>query len=137
MARFAIKTLEFDKVKVMLASKAATFLGKQQVTALQIESDFAKVKSLQEETAEALRVLDEGKRFPFGGAFNITADVKRAELGSVLLPEELLHILTTVEAFSSMKEFLAANGEMAPALAVYAAQMQQFPRLEKQIAKGA
>lgn len=134
MARFAIKTLEFDKVKVMLASKAATFLGKQQVTALQIESDFAKVKSLQEETAEALRVLDEGKRFPFGGAFNITADVKRAELGSVLLPEELLHILTTVEAFSSMKEFLAANGEMAPALAVYAAQMQQFPRLEKQIA---
>ncbi len=134
MARFAIKTLEFDKVKVMLASKAATFLGKQQVTALQIESDFAKVKSLQEETAEALRVLDEGKRFPFGGAFNITADVKRAELGSVLLPEELLHILTTVEAFSSMKEFLAANGEMAPALAVYASQMQQFPRLEKQIA---
>lgn len=134
MARFAIKTLEFDKVKVMLASKAATFLGKQQVTALQIESDFAKVKSLQEETAEALRVLDEGKRFPFGGAFNITADVKRAELGSVLLPEELLHILTTVEAFSSMKEFLAANGEMAPVLAVYASQMQQFPRLEKQIA---
>lgn len=134
MARFAIKTLEFDKVKAMLAAKAATFLGKQQVTALQIESDFAKVKSLQEETAEALRVLDEGKRFPFGGAFNITADVKRAELGSVLLPEELLHILTTVEAFSSMKEFLAANGEMAPALAVYASQMQQFPRLEKQIA---
>ncbi|WP_299448773.1 endonuclease MutS2 [uncultured Phascolarctobacterium sp.] len=134
MARFAIKTLEFDKVKAMLAAKAATFLGKQQVTALQIESDFAKVKALQEETAEALRIFDEGKRFPFGGAFNITADVKRAELGSVLLPEELLHILTTVEAFGSMKEFLAANGEMAPALAAYAEQMQQFPRLEKQIA---
>ena len=134
MARFAVKTLEFDKVKAMLAAKAATFLGKQQATALQIESEFAKVKALQEETAEALRILDEGKRFPFGGAFNITADVKRAELGSVLLPEELLHILTTVEAFGSMKEFLAANGEMAPAFAEYAAQMQQFPRLEKQIA---
>lgn len=28
MARFAVKTLEFDKVKAMLASKTATSLGK-------------------------------------------------------------------------------------------------------------
>ncbi|MEE1193398.1 MAG: endonuclease MutS2, partial [Phascolarctobacterium sp.] len=133
MARFAIKTLEFDKVKSLLAAKAGTFLGKQAVGALQIESDFGKVKALQEETAEALRIMDEGKRFPFGGAFNITGDVKRAELGSTLLPEELLHIQTTAEALRSMKEFLAANAEIAPALAEYASRMQQFARLEKQI----
>ena len=41
MAKFAVKTLEFDKVKSMLSSKAATFLG----------NEFAKVKTLQEETA--------------------------------------------------------------------------------------
>ena len=133
MARFAIKTLEFDKVKSLLAAKAGTFLGKQAVGALQIESDFGKVKALQEETAEALRIMDEGKRFPFGGAFNIIGDVKRAELGSTLLPEELLHIQTTAEALRSMKEFLAANAEMTPALAEYASRMQQFARLEKQI----
>ena len=133
MARFAIKTLEFDKVKSLLAAKAGTFLGKQAVGALQIESDFGKVKALQEETAEALRIMDEGKRFPFGGAFNIIGDVKRAELGSTLLPEELLHIQTTAEALRAMKEFLAANAEMAPALAEYAGSMQQFARLEKQI----
>lgn len=133
MARFAIKTLEFDKVKNMLAGKAATFLGKQAVTALQIESDFGKVKRLQEETAEALRLLDEGKRFPFGGAYNITADVKRAELGSVLEPEELLHVLTTAQALRAMKEFLSANAETAPVLAEYSGEMQQFGRLEKQI----
>lgn len=34
MARFAVKTLEFDKVKNMLASKAATFLGKQAIISL-------------------------------------------------------------------------------------------------------
>ncbi len=133
MARFAIKTLEFDKVKNMLASKAGTFLGKQAVEALQIESDFGAVKRLQEETAEALRIIDEGRRFPFGGAHNIVADVKRAELGSVLLPEELLHVFTTLEALRSMKEFLADNAEMAPTLSEYSGQMQQFARLEKQI----
>ena len=133
MARFAVKTLEFDKVKNMLASKAATFLGKQAIISLQIESEFSKVKRLQEETAEALRILDEGRRFPFGGAFNITADVKRAELGSVLEPEELQHIQTTVQAFASMKDFTAENAETAPNLAEYGAELTQFSRLEKQI----
>ena len=46
MARYAIKTLEFDKVKNMLAGKAATFLGKQAIVSLQIASDFAAVKRL-------------------------------------------------------------------------------------------
>lgn len=133
MARFAIKTLEFDKVKNMLAAKAATFLGKQAILGMQIESDFAKVKALQQETAEALRLLDEGRRFPFGGAYNVVADIKRAELGSILEPEELMHILTTAAAFRAMKEFLAANVEMTPALAEYGERLQAFVRLEKQI----
>ena len=30
MARFAVKTLEFDKVKALLASKTATSMGKAQ-----------------------------------------------------------------------------------------------------------
>lgn len=134
MAKFAVKTLEFDKVKSMLASKAATFLGKQAVTALKIENEFSKVKALQEETAEALRLLDEGRRFPFGGAYNIVADIKRAELGSVLEPEKLMHILTTVQAFESMKDFLTEMNELAPNLAEYGARITVFSRLEKQIA---
>lgn len=133
MARFAVRVLEFDKIKNMLAVKAATFLGKQAIAALQIESDFNKVKCLQEETAEAVRILDEGKHFPFGGAYNITADVKRAELGSILEQEELLHILTTIQAISSMKAFLEENAEFAPNLFAYGSRLTLFGRLEKQI----
>lgn len=133
MARYAIKTLEFDKVKAMLAAKAGTFLGKQAVVKLAIESDFMRVQRLQEETAEAVRLLDEGKRFPFGGAFNIEGELKRAQLGSILLPEELLHVMTTAAAIRSMKQFLAENEEDAPALQDYGSDMQVFSRLEKQI----
>lgn len=133
MARFAIKTLEFDKVKNMLAQKTATFLGKQAVGSLQIESEFAKVKRLQEETAEALRIMDEGRRFPFGGAYNIIGDVKRAEIGSVLDPEELLHIMTTAQAIRAMKDFLEEHVETAPVLKEYGDSLQIFTRLEKQI----
>ena len=55
MARFAVKTLEFDKVKALLASKTATSLGKAQALAIRTESEFSIVKRLQEETAEARR----------------------------------------------------------------------------------
>ena len=125
MARFAIKTLEFDKVKNILADKTATALGRQAVGAMRIESEFAKVKRLQEETAEALRIMDEGKRFPFGGAYNIVSEVKRAELGSTLIPEELLHVQTTVAAIRQMKFFLQDEAEIAPGLSEYANGLNQ------------
>ena len=133
MARFAIKTLEFDKVKNILADKTATALGRQAVGAMRIESEFAKVKRLQEETAEALRIMDEGKRFPFGGAYNIVSEVKRAELGSTLDTDELLHVQTTVAAIRQMKFFLQDEAEIAPVLSEYANGLGIFTKLEKQI----
>ena len=133
MARFAIKTLEFDKVKNVLADKTATALGRQAVGAMRIESEFSKVKRLQEETAEALRIMDEGKRFPFGGAYNIVSEVKRAELGSTLDPEELLHVQTTVAAIRQMKFFLQDEAEIAPVLSEFANSLGIFTKLEKQI----
>lgn len=133
MARYAIKTLEFDKVKNILADKTATSLGRQAVGAMRIESEFAKVKRLQEETAEALCIMDEGKRFPFGGAYNIVSEVKRAELGSTLDPEELLHIQTTAAAIRQMKFFLQDEAEIAPVLSEYANGLGIFTKLEKQI----
>ena len=69
--------------------------GKAQALAIRTESEFSIVKRLQEETAEALRLLDEGKRFPFGGAHNIVAAVKHAQLGAVLEAETLMEIGST------------------------------------------
>ena len=133
MARFAVKTLEFDKVKALLASKTATSLGKAQALAIRTESEFSIVKRLQEETAEALRLLDEGKRFPFGGAHNIVAAVKHAQLGAVLEAETLMEIGSTAAAIRQIKTFLQEESELAPTLAAYAEALQPLPRLEKQL----
>ena len=133
MARFAIRTLEFDKVKSILAEKAATSLGKAAILGQQLESDFKKVNRLQEETAEAKSIIDQAKRFPFGGMVDITADLKRAELGGILEPLELQHVETTAAAIKAMKAFLAESTELAPVLAEYGNGLAIFSRLEKQI----
>lgn len=133
MPKFAIKTLEFDKIKEILARKSSTSLGRQSALALQSSGDFATVKRLLAETDEALRLLDMGKRFPFGGAGDITDSLKRAQIGSVLAPEELLLIGGTAAAIRQMKIFLQTESETAPMLAEYAYRLQSFARLEKQL----
>lgn len=133
MSRFAIKTLEFDKVKARASEKAATVLGKELVLSLQISSDFATVSRLQAETAEAKRLLDEGLRFPFGGLRDIGPSVKRARLGSVLDVAELMDIRSSAEAFGALKGFLLQESELSPCLAEYGRQLQEFPRLIRQM----
>lgn len=133
MARFAVKTLEFDKIKERLARKAATSLGKQKALAVHSASEFGLVQRLLTETDEALRLFDMGKRFPFGGAGDVTDSIKRAQLGSVLDAEALMLVGSTAAAMRQMKSFLQGEAEMAPTLAGYASGMQVFTRLEKQL----
>ncbi len=132
MSRFAIKTLEFDKVKDILARKTATCLGRRAVDSLRIENNIAAVQRLHEETGEALFLLDEGKKFPFGGAYDITTDVKRAEIGGILESATLLKIMTTAAAIRKMRIFLA-DEHKCPVLSAIALSLDIFPRLERQI----
>ena len=133
--RFAIKTLEFDKVKMRAAEKAATELGKDKLLALGISSDFETVKRMHMETAEALRIINAGRRFPFGGLYNIAEAVKRARIGGVLDVEELMQIKTSMQAFGTLKVFLLTESDDHPNLAEYGRSLAEFPRLVRQLEK--
>lgn len=133
MARFAVNTLEFDKVKEILAGFAGTSLGHNLALELQSSSRFDQVKQAQEETAEALQLLDEGKRLPLGGMSDISPLVKRARVGSVLEPEEFKAIGDTIDGLRHLKQFLTEETEETPALQVYGPELADFSRLGKQL----
>ncbi|MCH4095843.1 MAG: endonuclease MutS2 [Acidaminococcus provencensis] len=133
MARFAVNTLEFDKVKEMLAKEAGTSLGRKLALELQSSSSFEKVKLAQEETAEALRLLEEGQRLPLGGMSDITAMVKRTRVGSILEPEEFKAINDTIEGLQHLKKFLVELEDDYAALRTYGPELGDFSRLMKQL----
>ncbi|MDD4320613.1 MAG: endonuclease MutS2 [Acidaminococcaceae bacterium] len=133
MAKFAVKTLEFFKIKDALAQETSTSLGKNLALELRSENEFAVVKKMLEETAEALRLQESGRRFPFGGAVDITEGTKRAKVGAVLDIETLMSIANTAASMRQIKNFLLEFAQQAPNLSVYANAMQEFPRLEKQL----
>ena len=131
--QFAIKTLEFDKVKNLLADKAATHLGREAIGGLRIATDFETVQHLLQQTRDAVNLLNLGKRMPFGGCVNITQSLKKAEIGSILEPEELLHIASTLSAINAMIAFLQLEKDNLPALYEYRDKLDLFLKLEKQI----
>ena len=133
MAKFAVKTLEFDKIKIALGEQAGTSLGKKLANELHSSTDFATVKSRQEETAEVMRLQAEGKRLPLGGAVDILDDLKRAKVGGILDLVSLQAVAGTVVALRQVKSFLAEEQAEVPTLGEYGNNMEIFPRLEKQL----
>ncbi|MCI2110185.1 MAG: endonuclease MutS2 [Acidaminococcaceae bacterium] len=133
MAKFAVKVLEFDKIKNALGNEAGTSLGKKLAQDLRSSTDFAAVKAMQEETAEIMRLQAEGKRLPLGGAADITEQVKRAKVGGVLDMPALQEVAGTVIAIRQVKMFLSEVAAEVPSLGEYGNNMAMFPRLEKQL----
>jgi len=133
--RFAVKTLEFDKVKLRAAGKAATELGRERLLGIPVSSDFETVKRMHMETAEARRIVESGRRFPFGGLYNIAEAVKRARIGGVLDVNELMQIKSSMQAFGALKIFLLTESEMSPNLAEYGRNLTEFPKMIRQLEK--
>ncbi len=133
MAKFAVNALEFNKVKEQLKNFAGTAMGQRLALELQSSSRFEEVKLFQEETAEAVRIYDEGKRIPLGGITDISDLVKRTRVGSVLDPEEFKAVHDAINGMHDLKAFLLEEAETAPALLTYGREIADFSRLAKQL----
>jgi DNA mismatch repair protein MutS2 len=102
----AIETLEFHKIRQQLTTFASSSLGRELAEKLTPSTDFTEIVRLQEETDEAAKVLRLKGHVPLGGVFNILPHVKRAEIGSMLHPDEFVEISSTIRASRILKTFL-------------------------------
>ena len=102
-----LDTLEFHKIREQLTSFASSSLGREVAENLKPETDFNKIVRLQEETDEAATVLRLKGHVPLGGVFNILPHVKRAEIGSMLHPDEFVEIASTIRASRVLKKFIS------------------------------
>ena len=78
------KLLEFDKIKQMLAERAATEGSKRAALALMPEDDPDRVEALLRRTTDAWMLLRDKGMPPFGGVRDISEAIDRAEKGAML-----------------------------------------------------
>ncbi len=129
----ALRTLEFAKIKEMLASRAASSLGKELCEALEPSAQYLEVKRRQEETGEARRLYGGGKSVPLGGIHDLRPHIGRAVRGGMLDPHELLDVADTASSGRRLKKFLQENAQDAPLMAALANMIGSFPALETEI----
>ncbi|SDH34414.1 DNA mismatch repair protein MutS2 [Alteribacillus persepolensis] len=100
------RVLEYDKMKEQLKAHAASSLGRQKIDALTPYTDLAAAKKEQERTYEGTKVLRLKGQAPLGGIRSIYAHVKRAQIGGMLHPDELMEVADTIYASRRLKSFI-------------------------------
>jgi len=102
-----LRVLEFEEVKTILASFAASDLGRDAAKTLYPSVDSRWVQARMAETTELTRVLDRGERVPMAGLRDIRPVLKEfGKKQTVLEPPELLEISDTLAASGRLRLFL-------------------------------
>jgi DNA mismatch repair protein MutS2 len=128
-----LRILEFDKIIAKVEALATSRYGKELVRKLEPFLTLSQVKEAQRITAEAVRLSTENDRIPLGGIFDIREAVKRAAIGGVLAPAELLEVAATIRASRLMREFLAGQTDQDALIVEWGRNLSAFPALEREM----
>src|SRR5437763_21172 len=120
-----VKTLELDKILDRLQDHASFSAGKEAVLALRPSTDLSLAQSWIDQTSEARHLLEMRPATHLGGAHDIRAPVRRAEIGSILTPAELLDIGTTLGASARLRSAVLRGDLDLPWLRIQAGRMAE------------
>ena len=101
-----LKTLEFDKIRALVAEHCTSTAGRSLIEELTPVSDYEKVVQLLEETDEGLAILRVRGNVPMGGIKDIRPHAKRAQMGGMLSAYELMEISNTIRASRILRQFI-------------------------------
>ncbi|WP_025027969.1 endonuclease MutS2 [Caldalkalibacillus mannanilyticus] len=135
MLERVLRVLEYPKVIEQLGQRVSSSLGKEKVNQLKPSFIYEEVKKAQQSTYEGSTVLRLKGYVPFGGVQDIRPSIKRASIGGMLNPSELLDIANTLYGGRQLKLFLEGllDSVELPILADLASQISSLKPLEQEI----
>ncbi|MGB9792944.1 MAG: endonuclease MutS2, partial [Thermacetogeniaceae bacterium] len=133
MDRYSLKKLEFHKIKEMLETLCETPLGVHHVRELEPSADINEVLEAQAETTEAVKAKRLSPDLSLAGISDLTPFLRRAAIGGVLEPNELLMIRDTLAAAGRVKEGILRISADIPRLRSRAAALNECSQLQERI----
>jgi DNA mismatch repair protein MutS2 len=133
MDKRVLEKVEFPLIREKLGRLAASSLGRELALALEPVSDLELIVQRQQETTEARSILRSFSRVPLEGISNIRPSLRKTKVGASLELRELLAVADVLAAGRRLQKFFEPLGEVSPLLQKYAAEIQNFPDLEKRI----
>ena len=131
----AIVTLEFDKIREMLAAVCPTEGAKALAREVRPSRAIGTVRRMLAETDAAKNMQITKGMPPLAGIADVTAFVERADKGAVLLPAEILAVGRTLSAARATKEYRNESHSDETALDEYFAHLIPNKKLEEKISR--
>ncbi len=131
----ALILLEYPKILERLASRVSFGPTKELVVSLRPSADPIEVRRNLAITTEARRLLEVKPNFSLGGARDIGAAIRRAELGGTLEASELIDVQTTLSSVRGIRNVLTKMEDQLPLLAAIGRRLRDCPRLEAEIGR--
>ena len=116
MDSHTLELLDFDKIRALVAARAACSLGKSAALRMEPSLDPGEIRSRQALSTEMAEALAAGLKPPFGGLHDIRHHVRRCEPGGVLEPEALAETVETLRAIGNLDRWLSLSGDQFPRL---------------------
>ena len=98
MNPFTFRKLEYDRITEMLAKECSSNLGKAMAEDLEPVTDSQQIANWQRETTEGVTVRRMEPNIPLGGIVDLTRQIRKAQIGGMLEPEEFLQLLDVLKA---------------------------------------
>ncbi|MBQ5960122.1 MAG: endonuclease MutS2 [Firmicutes bacterium] len=105
MEEKVLKKLEFDKVREMLADRAASAMGKELCRELVPSTDLWEIKRMLQETDEAFSLLMRYGDPSFGGLRDIRPVLQRSAVQGLLSMGELLEVADTLRTVRRIRDY--------------------------------
>ena len=106
IAERALRTLEYYKIRDEVSNYCTSSIGKSHIDNLLPSVEFTEVRKLLEEMDEGMTILRLRGNVPMGGMTDIRPHAKRAQIGGMLSPTELMEIASTIRASKILRQFL-------------------------------
>lgn len=110
----ALKTLEYDKIIEQLKKYAGSEMGRGLCGKLVPQTDLEIIKTMQQETRDALLRIYQKGSLSFNGVPDIRGALKLLEVGSSLLAGELLKVSSVLTATLRVKNYGGKTSEEQP-----------------------
>ena len=135
MNPFTFRKLEYDKITEMLARECSSNLGKAMAEELEPVTDSQQIVNWQRETTEGVTVRRMEPNIPLGGIVDLTRQIRKAQIGGMLEPEEFLQLLDVLKACKRISRFFLERKRTyeIPRLEWWAGQLTLLPALEQEI----
>ena len=106
-------SLELDKILQRLNTFAGSFDAKEEILALEPQTDLSDVQRLQQQTVDAHMLMARFGGPSFGGLKNVNNALSRANAGSVLSMHELLDVAGVLRTIRAISEWRDSNAGVA------------------------